>query len=117
MEVVAGGRRVVVRRATRDEILPLRHAVLRPGLPVAEAHFDGDDEPSTRHVGAFRQDDGALVGCVSLMRRPRDGAVWQLRGMATRDDVRGRGVGAAILAFVDTTLGDDPLWCNARIEA
>jgi predicted GNAT family N-acyltransferase len=117
MEVgLAGGRRVVVRRATRDEILPLRHAVLRPGLPAEEAWFDGDDEPSTFHIGAFR-DDGALVGCVTLMRRRRGDAGWQLRGMATREDVRGRGVGAALLGFVGATLGGAALWCNARVEA
>lgn len=116
MEVSVEGRRVVVRRTTRDEILPLRHAVLRPGLPESEAHFDGDDEPATQHVGAFR-DDGALVGCVTLMGRPREGASWQLRGMATRADVRGRGVGVAMLAFVEAALGDARLWCNARVEA
>jgi predicted GNAT family N-acyltransferase len=128
MEVdLAGGRRVVVRRATRDEILPLRHAVLRPGLPVADAHFDGDDDPATFHGGAFfvgspsvaarGGDGGALVGCVSVMRRPRGDVPWRLRGMATREDVRGRGVGAALLAFVGAAVRDAPVWCEARVEA
>lgn len=105
---------MVVRRATRDEILPLRHAVLRPGLPVAEAWFDGDDDPATVHAGAFR-DDGAPVGCVTLMPRPWRDAAWQLRGMATHPDVRGRGVGKALLAFAEN--GRTRLWCNARVAA
>jgi predicted GNAT family N-acyltransferase len=128
MEVdLPGGRRVVVRRSARDEILPLRHAILRPGLPEAEAHFDGDDESATIHVGAFlarsprdtvaRDGDDGAVGCVTLMRRPWRDVAWQLRGMATREDVRGRGVGAALLAFVGGALRDGPVWCNARVEA
>jgi GNAT superfamily N-acetyltransferase len=109
-----------LRRASLEEILALRHAVLRPGLPLHTAHFDGDDEPATRHFGAFRRATGDVVACVSCMRRPHGGAdAWQIRGMATRDDLAGRGIGRALLAF---TLGalraeDGPrlLWCNARV--
>lgn len=116
MEVVARGRRVLVRAATRDAILALRHAVLRPGLPEDAARFDGDDDPATVHVGAFLP-DGTPVGCVSLMPRPWRDAPMQLRGMATRDDVRGAGVGRALLAFVAATLPAVRLWCNARVES
>ena len=112
---------MIVRRATFAEILGLRHAELRPGLPIEAAHFDGDAEPSTVHLGAF-DDDGAIVCCTTLMRRPYDGAdAVQLRGMATRRDRARSGIGTRIVGFAETvvreTFGCDVLWCNARTSA
>lgn len=111
-----------LRRAALDEILPLRHAVLRPGLLLDTARFAGDDEPATRHFGAFPRPGGAAVACVSCMRRPRAGAdAWQIRGMATRADLAGRGIGRALLtvALDGLRAEDGPrlLWCNARVTA
>jgi GNAT superfamily N-acetyltransferase len=111
-----------LRRASLDEIVALRHAVLRSGLPLDTARFDGDDEPATRHFAAFGTSTGEAVACVSCMRRPRDGAdAWQVRGMATRADLAGRGIGHALLAFALDALraegGPRLLWCNARVPA
>jgi GNAT superfamily N-acetyltransferase len=109
---------VIVRRATLDEILALRHAELRAGLPLETAHFDGDDEPSTVHVGAFEAD--VALGCASFMRRSyEDRPAYQLRGMATRAERRSTGVGAAVLRFgVELVRRETPLlWCNARVPA
>lgn len=111
-----------LRRATRDEILPLRHAELRAGLPVESARFDGDDDPATRHYGAFLPASGENVGCVSCMRVPREGAdAWQVRGMATRGDLVRRGIGHVLLSFAVAALraedGPRLLWCNARTTA
>ena len=50
--------KVVLRRASLEEILALRHAVLRPGLPLESAAFEGDDAPDTLHFGAF---DGSVA--------------------------------------------------------
>jgi GNAT superfamily N-acetyltransferase len=111
---------VLVRPARLDEILALRHAVLRPGRPVDTAFFDGDDAPTTIHVGAFA--GALLVGCASVMRRPLDGEdALQLRGMATAPDRVGRGIGTAVLRFVEEDLAPSEgvrlLWCNARTSA
>jgi len=111
-----------LRRASLDEILPLRHAVLRPGLPLHTARFDGDDEPATRHFGAFVAPTGAAVACVSCIRRRREGAdAWQVRGMATRADLAGRGIGRGLLTFALDALraegGPRLVWCNARVTA
>jgi GNAT superfamily N-acetyltransferase len=108
----------IVRHATLDEILALRHAELRAGLPLDTAHFDGDDEPATVHVGAF--DGDVAVGCASFMRRAYDGrSAYQLRGMATRADRRSTGVGATVLRFgVELVRSETSLlWCNARVPA
>src|SRR5262245_51209340 len=111
-----------LRRATLDEILALRHAELRSGRPLETARFEGDGAPATRHFGAFPRGGGGPVACVSCMRSSRDGVdAWQIRGMATRADLRGHGIGRALLAFALAQLGteDGPrlVWCNARVTA
>jgi predicted GNAT family N-acyltransferase len=111
---------VLVRPARLDEILALRHAVLRPGRQLDTARFDGDDEATTVHVGAFA--GARLVGCASVMRRPLDREdALQLRGMATAPDRARQGIGTAILRFVQEDLapsvGVRLLWCNARTSA
>lgn len=116
-EVATDVATIVVRPAALAEIIALRHAVLRAGMPREAAQFDGDDEPATLHVGAFLP-DGAVVGCASAMCRPFDDRdAHQLRGMATRPDLVGRGVGARVLGLVETTLAPAFLWCNARVPA
>jgi len=113
------GRDVLLRQASLVEILALRHAVLRPGLPPESAEFDGDDAPATRHYGAFVGDDA--VGCLSFMRSDRGVPAHQLRGMATAASARGTGIGRALLEFADGALvaatGIRGLWCNARVES
>ena len=113
------GRDVLLRPASLAEIVALRHAVLRPGLPPESAAFDGDEAPSTQHYGAF--DGGAAIGCLSFMRSDRGGPAYQLRGMATAAAARGTGIGRALLHFADEALvaatGIRGLWCNARVES
>src|SRR5690242_5021786 len=111
---------VVVRRVSLDDVLPLRHAVLRPGRPLATARFDGDAEPATMHVAA--RDGDVVVGCAAVLRRALDGRdAAQVRGMATAPAHRRRGVGTAVLRFVERVVAREwrlPLaWCNARVEA
>src|SRR5262249_7565505 len=98
------------------------HDELRAGLPLEAACFAGDDEPTTRHFGAFPRAGGEPVGCVSCMRRPRDGVdAWQVRGMATRADLVRHGIGRALPAVALEAVRAEPgpgvLWCNARVSA
>src|SRR5215469_9174397 len=90
---------VEVRQISAAETVPLRHAVLRPGRPVETALFGGDDSPSTKHFGAFR--NGRLLCIASLYEaelpeEPGVGAI-QLRGMATAADVPRTGLGRALV--------------------
>jgi predicted GNAT family N-acyltransferase len=109
------GNSIVVRAAQLHEIVDLRHAVLRQGLPRAEAIFPGDDAPTSRHYGAFR--DAVAVGCATLHASQWEGEpAWQLRGMATSPQFRRQGLGKVILEEMEASL--DPgalLWCNARV--
>lgn len=109
------------RRCSLDEVLTLRHAELRPGFPIDTAHFDGDDEATTLHFGAFG-DSGANLGCASFMLNTwQDEPAYQLRGMATRADRAGQGIGAALLAHAIAELQRHTdvrrVWGNARNNA
>lgn len=112
--------RPVFRTATFAEIVPLRHAVLRAGMPRSAAIFAGDDDPTSLHFAAANGDH--VVCCLTYHRSTWDGiAAWQLRGMATHPDHRGRGVGRQLLLLAEQTLiTTSPirlLWCNARVGA
>ncbi|MBI1369120.1 MAG: GNAT family N-acetyltransferase [Planctomycetes bacterium] len=105
---------------TIDRIRPLRHRELRAGLPFESAIFEGDDLPTTLHFGAFIENEN--VGCATFMAQPWNGQpAMRLRGMATRADMRSRGIGAGLLRFAERTLiareGPRQLWCDARIGA
>lgn len=103
-----------MRRARADEVVDLRHRVLRGGRPRESAVFDGDAGPATRHWVAVQAD--RIVGVVSVMQAPSpgaDGSRWQLRGMAVEPELQGAGVGRALLRAVCAEV-DEPMWCNAR---
>lgn len=100
----------------------LRRRVLRDGAPDAVVVWDGDDEPTTFHLGA--RVDGELVAVSTWMRRdrhdrPGDRAV-QLRGMAADPEHRGTGVARQLLlAGVERCAdeGADLVWARARSRA
>ena len=113
-----------VRQATVDEILPLRHAVLRPGRPVSASNYPEDGEAV--HVGAW--DDELLVGCATVFSDPWAGSAgwpaaddaWRLRGMAVDPSRHRTGVGRQVLAAVVDAArsgGASLVWANARTTA
>ena len=110
-----------VRRADLEELVDLRHAVLRQGLPRAEAIFPGDDAATSRHYGAFRGRE--VLCCATLHASDWDGEpAWQLRGMATVPQARRTGLGRRVLKGIEDDLRKDAggvllLWCNARVPA
>jgi GNAT superfamily N-acetyltransferase len=117
---------VEVRRVEAAMTYPLRQRVLRPHQPLSEMPYPGDDDPDAGHFAAF-DDHGRVIGVGSVRpdRAPwsaGDGTAqdWRLRGMATAEGQRGRGVGAAVLDAVMTYViehGGILLWCNARLTA
>ena len=111
----------VIRRASIEEIIDLRHAILRHGLPRETAIFPGDDSATARHYAAVA--NNKIVGCATLHLNQWNGKpACQLRGMATSPDFRGAGTGRALVAFFEAEILSDPaaprqLWCNARVPA
>jgi GNAT superfamily N-acetyltransferase len=113
-------RSIDLRRARLDEIVDLRHVMLRQGLPRESAIFPGDELPDSRHYGAFQETE--TVGCATLHVSQWDlEPAWQLRGMAVAQRLLSRGVGTAMLLFLEADLLDATpvrlLWCNARVPA
>jgi predicted GNAT family N-acyltransferase len=112
---------------TVDEVAPevtydLRRAVLRPG--GGDVVWAGDEHPATVHLAA-RDAAGRVVGVLRLSPAPcpwraDPRAPWQLRGMATDPEVRGSGVGRALVVAAVATVADrggDLVWCDARTTA
>ena len=113
---------VVVRRATAEAVVDLRHRTLRIGLPRASAVFPGDERPGAYHVVAEAGGNVVVVGCATVHASEWEGApAWQLRGMATDPALRGAGVGRAMLTYLEHLLLDETdvrqMWCNARVPA
>lgn len=122
-----------------DVVRPLRASVLRPGLPFKESVYPFDDEPFALHVAVVVSaperglEDVLAVG--SLLPEPppqwlaveADDAVgapphpwWRIRGMATEEHSRGRGLGRMVLdrlLLAGWEQGGGSVWCNARVPA
>ncbi|MCU1449473.1 MAG: GCN5-related N-acetyltransferase [Acidimicrobiales bacterium] len=115
---------VTVRRVQPEVTFPLRHRVLRAHQTVEELRFPADGDPRSAHFGAFDA-DGRIVSTAVVFPEappwaPSAEAAFRLRGMATDEAWRGRGIGAAVLAAaVDHVAaeGGRLLWCNARLPA
>lgn len=112
-----------IRPITSLEVRPLRLEVLRAGMVNQTVHFDGDDDPTTIHLGAFDQDQNN-VGVSTWMQRPfplaEEHKALQLRGMATAVNVQGQGIGALLLVAGQShgrEIGAHLIWANARDAA
>jgi GNAT superfamily N-acetyltransferase len=112
-----------IRPMTSLEVRPLRFEVLRAGMVNQTVHFDGDDDPTTIHLGAFDQDQNN-VGVSTWMQRPfplaEEHKALQLRGMATAVNVQGQGIGALLLVAGQShgrEIGAHLIWANARDAA
>jgi len=105
-----------------DELLPIRKEVLRPGkLTLDECRFPTDKSSGAFHLGYYLQ--GKLV-CIASFHpqgyRDYKGDGFQLRGMATLEKYRSRGLGNHLLNFAIVYLRGQHvnyLWCNARKTA
>jgi GNAT superfamily N-acetyltransferase len=77
----------------------LRRRILRNGTPSTDVVWDGDDDPTTFHLGVAA--DGRIVSVSTWIERrypDRPAATgFQLRGMATEPDRRGTGVSTELL--------------------
>src|SRR4051794_32310091 len=93
-------RNIIIRRGNTEELIDLRHEILRAGLPRESAYFKGDDEPTTIHVVA--ELDGKIVGCATMLqRRWEQRPAWQLRGMAVAPSLRKTGIGSKLLNEIE----------------
>lgn len=113
---------MLVKEITVAECYPIRLAVLRPGKTLADCRFNHDEDSNTFHLGVFYGDDLACIGSFYTQKHPAfsEQYQWQLRGMATLPEYRGKGLGRALLLEAFKLLeekGIEIFWCNARTSA
>ena len=105
-----------------EDVLAIRNEVLRGGrLTLDECRFPGDEDEGSFHLGYFDQDK--LVCIISFHPKQYGefkGKAYQLRGMATLDECRGKGFGNQLINFAIVYLRGQKanyIWCNARKKA
>ncbi len=112
-----------IRLISASATYTLRNKVLRPGRPVSECYFSGDDSEGSFHLGVFN--DEKLIGVASFIKNSNpffDHLIqYQLRGMAVLPDFKGKGFGSLLLKEAESKIKrehQDPfLWFNARVTA
>ncbi len=101
----------------------VRNIVLRPGRPVKECHFLGDESKGTFHLGLFKGEH--IVGVASFMTNSNPffdpNIQYQLRGMAVLPEYIGQGLGTLLLKEGESKIKQESkdafIWFNARVSA
>lgn len=113
----------MIRFISLDEVFDIRNIVLREGkMPPGQPRFPSDDVAGVFHLGYFVDD--VLVCVASFHPENKEpytqGVGYQLRGMATLQQYRGKSIGAQLLNFAIVYLRGQRanyIWCNARKNA
>jgi ribosomal protein S18 acetylase RimI-like enzyme len=114
-----------VERFYERNTLELQQRVLRPHVPLDEMidHYF-KNWGGGRECYAALDASGVLVGCGTIMPESPpfapDEPGWRIRSMAVEPEMRGRGIGAAVLeALLEHAArhGGGKVWCNARTPA
>ena len=113
---------MLIKQIEAQDTYPLRSKILRPGKPLSECYFNGDEEENTFHLGAFVNDE--LVSIASFYMKNSEQILdpfqFQLRGMATLEEFRGKGFSTALLKTGFPMIKNNHIqrvWCNARVGA
>jgi len=112
----------MIRFIQLEDTLPVRNEVLREGkLTPDECRFPGDEAKGTFHLGYFDKDKLACIATFHLKGYSEfPGTGYQLRGMATLENYRGKGFGNQLVNFAIVYLRGQKAnytWCNARVKA
>ena len=105
-----------------SETWVLRQKLLRPDFNLEQCSYPGDSDVSSHHFACSSNHE--LRGIVSIYKRSNkavhSGLGFQIRAMATCEEVRGKGLGLKLLAAAEKVAfnaGADYVWANARTSA
>ena len=113
-----------VQQVPVEHVIPLRHAILRKGLPLRSCYYEEDAIHGTFHLAAYIDD--RLVGISSFYPEEHPdldqlpAPQFRIRGMASLDEYRRKGIGSSLLKRGERIVkerGGKLLWCNARTNA
>ncbi|TDQ29940.1 GNAT family N-acetyltransferase [Tenacibaculum caenipelagi] len=111
---------IKIKNISAQETYNIRLTVLRNNIDLPYKFLE-DKDMDTFHLGAFYKEK--LVGIATFIKNninDIEGSQYQLRGMATLPEVRGKGYGSKLIEKAKEILqqkGITILWCNARKEA
>jgi GNAT superfamily N-acetyltransferase len=105
-----------------DDVLPIRNEVLREGrLTLEECRFPTDIIKGAFHLGYFENEKLVCIASFHPQKHGKySGTGYQLRGMATLENYRSKGIGNQLVNFaIDYLKGQkiNYIWCNARVNA
>lgn len=106
---------IQVEALTIEEVLPVRHKVLWPHMPINFCRVDDDDKGE--HFGVKM--DGNIVVCVASLFTNSSGEI-RLRKFATLPEYQGQGIGSSVLQHLvnySKEKGATLFWFDARESA
>jgi ribosomal protein S18 acetylase RimI-like enzyme len=113
---------VTVEQARLEEVIELRHTVLRPNQARSSCYFPEDSYQHTIHFAAKL--DERIIGCASVYKQKHPDfslkQSWRIRGMAVLPEYQGQAIGTHLLETCINhaiKMKGDVIWCNARIDA
>ncbi|MFZ1322214.1 MAG: GNAT family N-acetyltransferase [Ignavibacteria bacterium] len=113
---------VEIKKITAAETRNLRQLILRPHQNADELVYEDDDHSDSLHLGAYIVDE--LCGIASLYKHTlkdnTEKETWRLRGMATLEKYRGKGLGIILMNECISHVKEKNgaiFWCNARTTA
>ena len=105
-----------------EDTLAIRNEILREGkLTLDQCRFPGDEAEGAFHLGYFDKEKLVCVASFHATNHEKfPGKGYQLRGMATIGDHRGKGIGNQLVNFAIVYLRGQKanyIWGNARKTA
>ena len=111
---------IEIKQIKVEETYSIRKEELRKNMDLS-TQFEGDFDKETFHLGLFK--DKELVSIVSFTSsyyKEFEGKQFQLRGMATKEEYQGQGLGRKLIDQALKILIDKKsavVWCHSRITA
>lgn len=111
-----------VKQVPYQTVLPLRAKFLRPWLEPEKCVYPKDRLTTTIHLAVFDQDKVIGVATFEKEEHPQlpSESSYRLRGMATDENYRRKGVGKSLMVYGESWLRNhhiELLWFNARQNA
>jgi ribosomal protein S18 acetylase RimI-like enzyme len=105
-----------------EDVIELRHEILRSGQPRSSCYYPEDSYRHTIHYAASIDD--LIVGCASVYKESHPDFTlkqsWRIRGMAVKETLQGQNIGTQLLETCINhaiKMKGDVIWCNARDNA